>query len=252
MAINFTKVFQDSWNFVRNTRQVTFTFTLFFSLNQICISLFSSFILPNRSSSQNAEQFVETLTLSSDNMLLVSAILMSEAISFLLSLWCLTTIHQISKGTLIQNSPLAFAMKRFWGALFINILVLAPLLLGLSDIAASVLLLKVQPSFFSLIALSVGIYLFIRCCLAYLYYLLNPVTVRQAFRDSWLAGAGRVSMLFLYCLIIYFALPMLIRQLYSLNSNLIFELFASLIFAFVTVFSLVFTYRFYTLFMNKA
>ncbi|HDR1021011.1 TPA: hypothetical protein QB352_000243 [Pasteurella multocida] len=252
MAINFTKIFQDSWNFVRNTRQITFTFSLLFFLNQIFISLFSSFVLPSEAVSQNAEQFAEALTLSPNSTLLSGAIIISEVISFLLSLWCLAAVHQVSQGNYNPSSSFSFAVKRFWGALLINVLLIAPLLLGLSDIVFSVLVSKGQPSVFSLIAISIGLYIFIRCCLASVYYLLNPVSIREAYRDSWFAGNSRVSMLFVYCLIIYFALPLMTRQLFSLSSNLIFEIIASLILAFVTVFSLVFTYRFYTLFMNKA
>ncbi|EJS91443.1 hypothetical protein AAUPMC_03664, partial [Pasteurella multocida subsp. multocida str. Anand1_cattle] len=50
-------------------------------------------------------------------------------------------------------------------------------------------------------------------------------------------------------MIVYFLLPVVIRQFAAITTNLIVEIAVTLLIAFLTVFSLVFTYRFYTIFM---
>lgn len=251
MAINFTKIFQDSWNFVRNTRQITITFVLLFFLNQALIQLLSHLVIPEKALAQNPEQLAEVLSINSPYSNFSLVVIINQLISFLLSLWCLASIHQVSHGVYVPSTSLRLALKRFGGALFINLLLITPLVLGLTDIAFSVLTAKHDPSVFSLIAMAFGLYIFIRCCLASVYYLFTPLTISQALRDAWKSGHQRVSMLLIYCALIYFMLPLISSQIAGLSSHIIFDLLSALIMAFLSVFSLVFTYRFYTLFMHK-
>ncbi|POY42858.1 hypothetical protein [Avibacterium endocarditidis] len=73
----------------------------------------------------------------------------------------------------------------------------------------------------------------------------------QALKNSWLSGVKRAAPLFIYCLLIYVVLPFVVRRISSLSDNLVFDVVMLFLSAVVGVFSLLFTYRFYTLFMRK-
>ncbi|MGC7559665.1 hypothetical protein [Pasteurella sp. PK-2025] len=252
MAINFTKIFQDSWNFVRNTRQITFTFVLLFFLNHSLSSLVAYLLIPEDVLTQNPEQFAQSLNLNNTaDPLFYILIIVNHVISFLLSLWCLSAIHQVSHSLYVPSTSLALAVKRFVGAFIINLLLVIPLLLGAADAVFSLIVAKSQPSVFSWTAIALGAYIFIRCCLASVYYLFNPISITQALRESWQSANQRMFMLLIYCVLIYFVLPLIGRKLITLNDHLVFELIVTLLIAFLNVFSLVFTYRFYSIFMHK-
>ncbi|HHT7856393.1 hypothetical protein [Pasteurella multocida] len=255
MSINFTKIFQDSWNFVRNQRQITFTFVFAFFLSNLLISVLITSLSSAEAISQSKanEDLAQVLGMTIVGPSAIFLSFVHHIIYFIISAWCLISIHNISQNNLFSlSTSFSSALQRFLGAFVINILLLTPLLIGLSEVFFSLVVQKSQPSIFSLLSMGLGIYLCIRLCLASVHYLISTASISQSFKITWLAGIKRVARLFLYCLIVYFLLPMVTRQFSLLATNLILETLAALITAFLTVFSLVFTYRFYTIFMQKA
>ncbi|HDX1179534.1 TPA: hypothetical protein RNY19_001780 [Pasteurella multocida] len=255
MSINFTKIFQDSWNFVRNQRQISLTFVFAFFLANLLISLLITSLSPTDviSQSNNNEDLAQVLGIAAVNSNVMMLSFAHQIIYFLISAWCLISIHQISQSSHFSlNTSFSQALQRFLGAFVINLLLLTPLLIGLSQIFFSLVIQKSQPAMFSLLSMGLGIYLCIRFCLTSVHYLITTANISQSFKTTWQAGIKRVAPLFLYCLIVYFLLPMLTRQFSLLATNLLLEMLVALGTAFLTVFSLVFTYRFYTLFMQKA
>ncbi|XWY22439.1 hypothetical protein ACNGTP_04675 [Bisgaard Taxon 45] len=254
MTINFTKIFQDSWNFVRNQRQITLTFVFAFFLSNFLISLLISSISSNevmslRNSSDDLAQILGISTAGPND---ASLYFFHQVINFILAAWCLISIHHISQSTPSLNASFHLALQRFFGALIINILLITPIIIGLSEIFFSLIVKKSQPSMFSLLSVGFGIYLCIRFCLTSTHYLITHEGLIQSFKTTWKAGIKRVIPLFSYSMMVYFLLPVVIRQLAAIATNLIVEIAVALLIAFLTVFSLVFTYRFYTIFMQKA
>lgn len=253
MPINFTKIFQDSWNFIQNQRQITLTFLSAFFISNVVISILLEATAATDPIPQGNEELSQVLGISAATPSTAISILIYQFLYVLLSSWCLVSIHNISqKGTFSLAYNLSHAMKRVVGVLLINIILLLPIIIGVSEIFFSLIITKQQSSIFSLLSLAFGVYLFIRFCLASVHYLIANTTIGQAFQITWRASTKRVAPLFLYCLILHFLLPLLMRHLSALGINLVLELVIELITAFLIVFSLVFTYRFYTIFMQKA
>ncbi len=254
MSINFTKIFQDSWNFVRNQRQTTFTFVFAFFLSNFLISLLISSFSSTEvmSLSNSSDDLAQVLGITTPAPNGISLYFFHQIIDFIIAAWCLISIHHISQSNPSLNASFSLALQRFFGALIINILLITPIIIGLSEIFFSLTVKKSQPSMFSLLSVGFGFYLCIRFCLTSTHYLITREGLIQSFQTTWKAGIKRVIPLFSYSMIVYFLLPVVIRQFAAIATNLIVEIAVTLLIAFLTVFSLVFTYRFYTIFMQKA
>lgn len=252
MPINFTTIFQDSWNFLRNKQQVTLTFTLALLLASLC---FDFLVIPNLSTpnANQSDELAKALGLSSASPNIAMFSLVYQLVIFVISNWCLVAIHQISQGQgFNMTQSFVLLSKRFVGVLLINVVILVPVVVGVSDVFFALLIQGRQPSIISIVLLTLGLYLYIRFCLAGLHYLVTKNNFNQTLKHTWLAGSRRGLILFVYCLFIYILLPFLFRSLSALTGNILFDIIVSALMSFVTVFSLVFTYRFYSVFMQKA
>lgn len=251
MPINFTTIFQDSWNFLRNKQRVALTFTLALLLTSLC---FDFLVIPNLSSAKAAQpdELASALGMSGVNSDTVMFSLIYQLVMFVISNWCLVAVHQINQGRDFNMAQsFALLLKRFVGVVVINIVLLIPVVIGVSDVLLSLLSNK-QPSIFSIVTLTLGLYLYIRFCLAGLHYLVSQNNINQTLKNTWLAGSRRTLILLVYCLFIYILLPFLFRGLSALGGNTVLDLVVYVLMSCVTVFSLVFTYRFYSVFMQKA
>lgn len=245
MPINFTQLFQDSWNFVRNKQKIILIFSLVFFLFQLC----SSLILPHFATT-DVMVALETNAVPNQDILLVVVFL--QFVSFLLTSWYLVAIHQIAQGEPFDMAKsFVFFMPRLFGLILITFIVLFPMVVGIADVLFAFLHLA-KPTIISLIAFILGIYVYVRFCLADVHYLLSGSSINQTLKTVWLSGFKRTSVLFIYCLLMNVVLPLFLRTLSKLSNNILLELIILGITAFVTLFSLVFTYRFYSVFMQKA
>ncbi|WP_101776334.1 hypothetical protein [Pasteurella oralis] len=253
MPINFTKILQDSWNFIQNQRQLVLTFVLAFFISDLFINVLLGLMTPIEAVTNNNEELTQIFGMDSATPNIAILLLVHQLIYLFIATWCLLSIHQVSQNHSFSLSiSITIVLKRFIGVLLINIILLAPIIIGVSEIFLALVVNKTQPSIFSSLSMGLGLYLFIRFCLTSVHYITNHITISQAFQTTWQAGVKRVTPLFLYYLIIHFLLPLLMRHISIFNINLIFETIIDGIRAFLTLFSLVFTYRFYTIFMQKA
>ncbi|OOS00696.1 hypothetical protein B0186_05825 [Canicola haemoglobinophilus] len=249
--INFTHIFQDCWNFMRNQQKITLQFTALFFVTSIFTVFFT------QPSQIQALELSETMPASSmDNLQISKYLIMLGLLQVLLkifiSAWGTATIHQLSQHFQAQLShSFTIAAKRLLGLVLINILISIPLGIGASEILVSTMTHK-SPSVFSLIAVALGIFVFVRLNLLNVHYLIHNQSFNQSLRTMWQSGIKRTQHLFLYTLISYIALPLLLRQ-FSLwvGNNLLMEILITAIISLADVFLLIFTYRFYTIFMQQ-
>lgn len=174
-----------------------------------------------------------------------------EMILLILSCWCLSTIHQISRGYALNlKHSFVITLQRIWGVFLINILLRIPFAL----ITTYALFSVVNLQLFILTTLAIviaGMYLYSRFFLAEIHYLLTQQSLVQSLKTLWLSSKGRVVELFLCYLLIHFLPSIFIIKMSYASHSWFTDLSISVLISSVKVFGLVFTYRFYSLFMQK-
>ncbi|ACA32466.1 hypothetical protein [Histophilus somni] len=242
--INFTHIFQDCWNFVRNQQKITLQFTALLFI----VSVFALFF--KQSIQTDTLELSETIS-NTETLQLSHYLFISGLLRMFISAWGILTIHQLSQHIEPQLSQSVISTaKRFGGLLLLNILIAIPLGIGTSEILVSAIMHK-SPSIFSLFALALGIFVFVRLNLLNVHYLIHNHSISQSLKTMWKSGVKRTHLLFLYTLI-NCLLPFLLRQLsLFLSHNLFMEILITAIISLAEVFLLIFTYRFYTLFMQQ-
>lgn len=242
MQINFTHILQDSWNFFRNQQKVMFQFVLILFIAQNVGALLSSPLNNESHISELANINIENIAFS---------IVITQLLTSFISAWGLISIHSISQQnyqTLTKSFTLA--LRRFLGVIVLNLLMTAPMLLGLSE-AFAALLTKSSPSIISLIAMLVGIWFFVRLNLTAVHYLSTQDDIKQTIQKIWIKGSSRKNVLFIYTLLVYFLAPILVFQLTTFSNNVLFDMVIGILSAVLNIFMLVITYRFYSLFIKE-
>lgn len=248
MKINFTHIFQDSWHFIQNQmRTSVFLFIIQFA-SALFIAFLGSLLLSGNTISVSANPLPQL----NEYWSFVLLFIVKQVAYLFIGCWSLMVIHQISHQQFQSYGHSALQTGgRFWGALVVNILIASPILIGLVE-SLLAMQQKTQPSMISLFAIMIGIIFFVRLCLAPVHYLLNTNRIGTAIQQFWQMGKGRAAPLFIYCLLIYLAQPLLEAQLSLwLASNLVFSVIGLGISTAVNTFLLIVSYRFYTLFSQK-
>ena len=218
----------------------------------IIMVLLQSVMLPNEIIVSLSNNQISTAISEEQGINLVTFFFLKQFIYIFISAWCLVTIHQISLrqfNTVLQS--FSSTLKRIWGAMLLSFLILIPILVGLTE-AMIAIQQKIQASILSLFAMVIGIGLYIRLCLAPVHYLLTNDSISHSAKIMWRAAMGRVSVLFIFCLLTYVLIPFVENFLTAFSSNAIMALISGILVALINVFALVVTYRFYTLFISKA
>ncbi|WP_040976118.1 hypothetical protein [Necropsobacter massiliensis] len=254
MPINFTQIFQDSWNFMRNQQKITLQFSAFFFVVAFAVNLLVSNLVPANMTIYAPSADTADLTVVGNLMLSKEVILLGVVqvlLNLFISCWGMMTFHQLSeRHQLPLSHTLSMTATRFIGVFFINLIIVLPMVIGLAE-SLLALASKQSPSLVSVFAITLGIFIFIRLNLATVHYLITRSSLAQTLKTIWLSGFKRTGVLFIYCLLIYFALPLVVRNIAALSDNMLFDIVISFIISALNVFSLIFTYRFYTLFMQK-
>ena len=249
MTINFTHIFQDSWNFLRNRPQAVIFLLALQIVDELLVSFMDAFL------GGNATQLVLTpmpLQSAEASQNIALFLLAKQLIDLLIAGWSLMLIAFISQQTTnpyIQG--LTRTIQRFLGIFALNIIVVLPLVFSLLQ-ALPALRQQAEPSLFTLFLFIIGIVLYIRLNLTPLHYLASNDNIRQTIKTIWQAGTGRVSLLFVYSLLAYLVVPLINSKLSTIADGGVFDILGFLISISLNVFIYVFTYRFYTLFMQKA
>lgn len=227
MPINFPQLLQDSWNFIRNRRQ--------FSLTAIglllAIQLLATFVLANLMASNSTVSLLPSLLIGIGNIF----------ISVLLVL----NINDINAGTFqsfFQNT--GKALTRLLPAILLYIIMGLPLSFGMS----SILFGNISgsgASIFSLPLLAIGIFVFVRLNLSTYVFLVENYCVGQAVKFMWQLAKGKMVALFAYTLLANL-LPILITALVGrLGDNVAIMVLSFMISAFLSLFTTIFSFRFY-------
>ena len=248
MKINFTQVLQDSWNFFRNQQRILLQFVSILFMVQVASALLSPPLIP-----QDAVVTNGLPDLSKVNAVgFLSGYLITQFFTTFVATWGLMTIHKIS----LQNyrtlgESFSSTLRRFIGVLVLEIISVIPILLGIGEVGAAVAT-NTSPSIISLFAIIFGIWFFIRLNLSSLHYLTTQDGVGQSLQKIWLQGKNQKAALVVYTLIVYVFVPVLILQLSALATNMLFVLILGIIASLLSIFMLVVTYRFYSLFMKES
>ncbi|EGY32324.1 beta-methylgalactoside transporter inner membrane component [Aggregatibacter actinomycetemcomitans serotype e str. SC1083] len=251
MSINFTQIMKDSFHFIQNEKQNVIILSTLYFFAIITIALLQSSMLPNEIIISLTEKQISPAMSEGQAIDLVIFFFLKQIIYIFISAWCLVSIHQISLRhfNTLQHS-FSITLKRIWGVILISFVIFIPIFIGLTE-AIIAIQQKIQPSIVSLLAIIIGIGLYIRLCLAPVHYLLTDDTMSTAGKTIWRAAIGRVSMLVIFCLLIYVLIPMTENFLVSFSTNSIMALITGIMVAFLNIFALIVTYRFYTRFIQK-
>lgn len=254
MPINFTQLFRDSWNFMSNQRQFVIKFMLIFLAVSAGMSALASILQSSvtNPAQMDQTQLAQAMIEQSQQPSRQLFFLLNQGVTLFISSWALTVIHSISRQhgmNLIVSA--AFTARRFIGVALLSILSVLPLFIGLW-FAFGDMSNNQAPSILSLVLMIAGLILFIRLCLGPVEYLIQPVSMQSAVKNILVFGTKRTGTLFFYCLIVNFFLPLIGLQLSAMAINMLFSVIVLAAIALVSLFSLIFTYRFYSIFSNQA
>lgn len=246
MPINFTQIFKDSWNFMQNQKAIILKFIgLFFVIKVVSDQTIYS-ILP-RSFEQSADLMV---ILSENYQQLFLVGLASSLVETLAAYWVLLTIHQLShRQEPNLSQTFTTALKRMWGSILIYLIIILPFIISLVSMMITLLVMDDMPSIFLWVLFIIGIFVLIRFCLAPLHYVLQPVGIQKTFSHMWYMGKNKGFYLFIYFALIYLVAGV-VENFLSPRGELILDILAWLLIAALRILMLIFSYRFYTQFIQ--
>ncbi|MDU5725212.1 MAG: beta-methylgalactoside transporter [Haemophilus parainfluenzae] len=240
MQINFTQIFQDSLNFMRNQRKTVLIFVGIFVVSQL-INALVSVPMPSLGDNPNPSQqdIIDALSKVEPTALIGSFLFQQLLMSFIAT-FGIATIHHISQQNENPiNQGLMLTLRRFLGVVVLDVFMSLPLLFGLADVMSS-FLSKNALSPLAFVSMVFGLFFFVRLCL-------SPV---QSALQVWRAGVKRNSVLIIYALITYLLLPLVVNTIGTILGSSFLSAIIGILAALFQMFILVFTYRFYSLFMK--
>ena len=250
MQINFTQIFQDSLNFMRNQRKTVLIFVGFFVVSQL-ISALISIPMPSLGDNPNPSQqdIIDALSKVEPTALIGSFLFQQLLMSFIAT-FGIATIHHISQQNENPiNQGLMLTLRRFLGVVVLDIFMSLPLLFGLADVMSS-FLSKNALSPLAFVSMVLGLFFFVRLCLSPVHYIASNQSIGQSALQVWRAGIKRNGVLITYALITYLLLPLLANSISTTLGTSFLSVIFGILVALFQIFILVFTYRFYSLFMK--
>ena len=250
MPINFTQIFQDSLNFMRNQRKTVLIFVGIFVVSQL-ISALVSVPMPSLGDNPNPSQqdIIDALSKVEPTALIGSFLFQQLLMSFIAT-FGIATIHHISQQNQNPiNQGLMLTLRRFLGVIVLDIFMSLPLLFGLADVMSS-FLSKNALSPLAFVSMVLGLFFFVRLCLSPVHYIASNQSIGQSALQVWRAGIKRNGVLITYALITYLLLPLLANSISTTLGTSFLSVIFGILVALFQIFILVFTYRFYSLFMK--
>ena len=250
MPINFTQIFQDSLNFMRNQRKTVLIFVGIFVVSQL-INALVSVPIPSLGDNPNPslQDIIDALSKVEPTALIGSFLFQQLLMSFIATLG-IATIHHISQQNQNPiNQGLMLTLRRFLGVVVLDILMSLPLLFGTADVISS-FLSKNALSPLAFVSMVLGLFFFVRLCLSPVHYIASNQSIGQSALQVWRAGIKRNGVLITYALITYLLLPLLANSISTTLGTSFLSVIFGILVALFQLFILVFTYRFYSLFMK--
>ncbi|MGQ0287182.1 hypothetical protein ACT2CV_08270 [Pasteurellaceae bacterium 22721_9_1] len=258
MPINFTQLFKDSWHFLQNQRQFSITFLVILSLNTLMAILLHPTVAIENAEALTQEQRMEILlqqTQNADGRLIT---VVQFLVGLFISYWGILTVHKISQREFQGIIPTAIShLPRLLGAIIMALMILIPVLISIVYLATAVLshlFQGVEPisPLPALILVIIASWLAIRLCLSPIAYLSNNSSFRNTLKVNFQLGKKGYSSLFFYCVINYFLATILNAQIALLARNEVMMILAVVLTSALNLFLMVFSYRFYQVFTQKA
>ena len=250
MQINFTQIFQDSLNFMRNQRKTVLIFIGIFVIAQL-INQLVSVPLPSLGNNPDPslQDIINALSKVEPTALIGSFLFQQLLMSFITTLG-IATIHHISQQNQNPiNQGLMLTLRRFLGVVVLDIFMSLPLLFGMVDVVSSFLSKNVH-SPLAFVSMVFGLFFFVRLCLSPVHYIASNQSIGQSALQVWRAGVKRNGILIIYALITYLLLPLLVNSVGAILGTSFLSVIFGILVALFQIFILVFTYRFYSLFMK--
>ena len=250
MQINFTQIFQDSLNFMRNQRKTVLIFIGIFVIAQL-INQLVSVPLPSLGNNPDPslQDIINALSKVEPTALIGSFLFQQLLMSFIATLG-IATIHHISQQNQNPiNQGLMLTLRRFLGVIVLDIFMSLPLLFGMVDVVSSFLSKNVH-SPLAFVSMVFGLFFFVRLCLSPVHYIASNQSIGQSALQVWRAGVKRNGILIIYALITYLLLPLLVNSVGAILGTSFLSVIFGILVALFQIFILVFTYRFYSLFMK--
>ena len=250
MQINFTQIFQDSLNFMRNQRKTVLIFVGIFVVSQL-INALVSVPIPSLGDNPNPslQDIIDALSKVEPTALIGSFLFQQLLMSFIATLG-IATIHHISQQNQNPiNQGLMLTLRRFLGVVVLDIFMSLPLLFGIADVMSS-FLSKNALSPLAFVSMLLGLFFFVRLCLSPVHYIASNQSIGQSALQVWRAGIKRNGVLITYALITYLLLPLLANSISTTLGTSFLSVIFGILVALFQLFILVFTYRFYSLFMK--
>ena len=250
MPINFTQIFQDSLNFMRNQRKTVLIFVGIFVVSQL-INALVSVPMPSLGDNPNPSQqdIIDALS-KVEPTVLVGSFLFQQLLMSFIATFGISSIHHISlQNENPINQGLILTLRRFLGVVVLDIFMSLPLLFGIADVMSSFLSKNaLSPlAFFSMVF---GLFFFVRLCLSPVHYIASNQSIGQSALQVWRAGVKRNGILIIYALITYLLLPLLVNSIGAILGTSFLSVIVGILAALFQIFILIFTYRFYSLFMK--
>ncbi len=250
MPINFKFILRDCFNFVRNQTKFFSLFSALFALESLTFSYLLMRAVPenwkNFSLTQNNLDLPQ-IALPDSLFFLVLLHFLCNLILYALSM---VKIQQLTQHKNNLNQLFAQVSQRLIGLFILNLLIFFPFLLGLVDLFLA-LMSNHSVSAFSFLSFLLGLFIFIRFNLIFVDYVTTRKTLKENLQSMWQQGTKRTFLLSIYCIINYLFFGLLINNLSAFaGDNFISLLLSTYLSSAVYVFSLIFSFRFYTCFMQ--
>lgn len=232
MPVNFIKIFQDSWNFILNQKQLAIFFWVVLMIDNLVFRYLLSSVDPSTDEGGRSSIFL---------------MFAGQVVNAMLTLWFLSVIMLISQQRQANLSEaLSYAIRKIPLFLLLNFVIILPL-----SLAAANYIANAGGSIFTMLSVLLGVYLFIRLSLTPYSYAIENSSFSEALKLVWLNGMGRVVPLALFAVLAYL-LPLIITlMLGRFPASFLTDVLVSAVSAAINIFTLVFTYRFYQLFIDK-
>lgn len=137
----------------------------------------------------------------------------------------------------------------FLGVVVLDIFMSLPLLFGIAGVMSS-FLSKNALSPLAFVSMVFGLFFFVRLCLSPVHYIAANQSIGQSALQVWRAGIKRNGLLIIYALLTYLLLPLVVNTIGALLGSSFLSAIVGILAALFQMFILVFTYRFYSLFMK--
>lgn len=171
----------------------------------------------------------------------------------MITIWGYITFDKLSHQQQVTISEtFTLALKKIIGVIFIGAIILIPLSIGVSGSLALLIMPSQSDSLPFLFLTMIGLFLFVRLNLAIVHYAISNKSWLQSIKEIWAYGKKHNGVLFIYFLIAHIFFPLISQNLTALSQvNLFTAIIGTILMTFISMFSLIFSYRFYSLFIQR-